>query len=618
MDHEEERRAPKDWKEYWTNMKETGRICRWALAQLVTQESKSRFRIMLLGVAITAVFQTIQPWAISFVFNGLESHQSKFVLAGLCVLFVCMLTQRVGDYISAISREKLFGQNYCRLADRVSQSMFQKSVGQHIQQGSLLNPATIDKARWKVMDLESLILSDGVPNFLSLALSYTFLWFISPVAGGIMTVMIAIYIVWMLYLNQRAMLAGIPLDREFRAINRHTFERWEKVERVKVSAKNGNELTHMSAWLGKTMATDCAFWIWYNKHRTIRGAITACGQTAIFCYGVWLVWHETQSIGLLYPLFSWTFRVADNIWQLGYIEHKLNWLMPSVKSLMDALSLEPDVVEKENATMLAIHKPPRVIFDSVSYQYPPNKEKGEEPIPVLSNINFAIEPGEKVAIIGSSGAGKTTVMRLLMRFMDPTQGSITVDGHDLRNIKLASWMQCIGYIPQQAQVFDGTIRYNLLYACPEIQTDQELWGLMKQVKLDWKSKLSEGLETLVGKNGLKLSGGQAQRLMIGAAVAKKPAFMIIDEATSSLDSTTEKAVQRGLANVLRGNVSALVVAHRLSTVRHMCSRFVVLRQASDLHNGDSQIEAIGNSFEELYGSSPTFRKLAEDQGIAIH
>jgi ABC-type multidrug transport system fused ATPase/permease subunit len=213
-------------------------------------------------------------------------------------------------------------------------------------------------------------------------------------------------------------------------------------------------------------------------------------------------------------------------------------------------------------------------------------------------------------------------MKKLLRFDDPTSGSISVDGVDLRQIKLASWRQEIGYIPQQAQVFDGTIRYNLTYGLSDEArskvSDDDLWQLMRLLQIDFGDRLTNGLDTVVGKGGLKLSGGQAQRLMIGAAVIKKPSLLVVDEATSSLDSTTERKVQEGLTQILaQTSTSALIVAHRLSTVRDLCTKFIVLKSATEVSNGDSQVEAIASSFEELYSCSPTFRSLADDQGIKL-
>ena len=146
-------------------------------------------------------------------------------------------------------------------------------------------------------------------------------------------------------------------------------------------------------------------------------------------------------------------------------------------------------------------------------------------------------------------------------------------------------------------------------------TDEKLWEFVRTLRGDFGRRLKKGLDTAVGERGLKLSGGQAQRLMIIAAAIKKPRFMIIDEATSNLDSSTEKAVHAGLAEILKGDVSALVVAHRLSTVQDLCDTFIVLRPAEDVAKGESQIEAIGHSFEELYRISPTFRQLARDQNL---
>ena len=182
-------------------------------------------------------------------------------------------------------------------------------------------------------------------------------------------------------------------------------------------------------------------------------------------------------------------------------------------------------------------------------------------------------------------------------------------------------MRCTGYIAQNPDVFDGTIRENLCYrvlGSDQVPADPDLWELMRGLEIDFGKRLDKGLETKVGKHGLKLSGGQAQRLMIGAAVIGNPWFMVIDEATSSLDSTTERKVQRGLTKILSGNTSALIVAHRLSTVRHLCTKFVVLKPALEVRNGDSQVEAVGSSFEELYMTSPTFRQLADDQEIKIN
>lgn len=192
-----------------------------------------------------------------------------------------------------------------------------------------------------------------------------------------------------------------------------------------------------------------------------------------------------------------------------------------------------------------------------------------------------------------------------------------MNGINLRQLNLQSWLRCIGYIPQKASVFEGTIRFNLTYGLTTEQlaniTDDFLWGLLVQLKI--ADRMEDGLDTLLGKGGIELSGGEAQRVMVAAALAKSPHFFLIDEATSALDSTTERAVQAAIEAALTGDVGALIIAHRLSTVRRICNKFIVLRPAND--DGEPQVEAVASSFEELYRISPTFRALADDQGIAI-
>lgn len=247
---------------------------------------------------------------------------------------------------------------------------------------------------------------------------------------------------------------------------------------------------------------------------------------------------------------------------------------------------------------------------------------GKQALPAINGISFTIAPGEKVSLLGPSGSGKTTIMKKLLRYSVPSSGLITIDGIDLTNITRASWSKGIGYIPQQAQILDGTIRYNLVYGLSVEErnkvTDEELWEIMRRLKIDFGERLTQGLDTVVGKNGVKLSGGQAQRLMIGAAVIKKPWLLVVDEATSSLDSTTEREVQEGLELVLEGqNTSVLVVTHRLSTVRNMCTKHIMLKPVAIVENGNSQIDATAHSFESLARQSDLFRKLAADQGIVF-
>jgi ATP-binding cassette subfamily B protein len=623
-DPDETRKIASDWREYLAESKEGFRVYRWAWREFVTPASRRWMKRGVLALLALTALAMAEPWFMKSVIDGLMARSSGTVAVALAALFSAMAVQRLCQWAYDHCREISLGEDQGRLDVRASELFFGKSLGQHIQDTGLLNAASVEKGRNRVLEVEHMLVFEGVPVLSELGLAFGCLWLVSPVGGAIMTSLLGVYVAFMLFINRRVLVTCTPIDAELRKFNRHRVERWDNIERVKASGKEEEEVSFMSRWFADIIAKDRKFWLWVIGIYAGRGFVNVFATCCVMAYGAWLVWHGSWTVGFLYPFFQWSNAITRNLWRIGQIEHRLNWNMPSVRSLMLALTAEPDVTDAPDALALPRGRSVRVEFRGVGHAYA-DRAKADgtpvKPLHVLSDVSFAVEPGEKAALIGSSGAGKTTVMRLLQRYMDAEKGSVLVDGRDLRTVKLASWQRLVGYIPQQAQVLDGTIRYNLLYGLPEEERgmvkDEELWDMMRRLQIDFGERLTHGIDTVVGRRGIKLSGGQAQRLMIGAAVLKRPRFMIVDEATSSLDSTTEKAVQEGLAKVLPPETSALIITHRLSTVRTLCTKFIVLRTAEEAAAGLPQVEAVAGSFEELYAASPTFRRLADDQGVGV-
>jgi len=197
-------------------------------------------------------------------------------------------------------------------------------------------------------------------------------------------------------------------------------------------------------------------------------------------------------------------------------------------------------------------------FEKVDFSYQEDRQ-------ILYQVDFLVEPGEKVAVVGHSGAGKSTLSRLLFRFYDVTGGRVLIDGQDVREVDQESLRQVMGIVPQDSVLFNDSIRYNLSYGRPEAtQHEIEEAAGMAHIR-DFIESLPQGYETVVGERGLKLSGGEKQRIAIARAILKKPRILVFDEATSSLDSHTEQAIQETLREVAE-NHTTLVIAHRLSTV----------------------------------------------------
>jgi ATP-binding cassette subfamily B protein/subfamily B ATP-binding cassette protein MsbA len=240
----------------------------------------------------------------------------------------------------------------------------------------------------------------------------------------------------------------------------------------------------------------------------------------------------------------------------------------------------------------------RVEFEDVGFVYPHTTRQ------VLRGINLVVEPGETLALVGRSGAGKTTLCNLAARFYDPTEGVVRLDGVDLRDIRVENYRSLLGIVEQDVFLFDGTIAENIAYAAPDSTEEAVKHAARVAHAADFIEALPDGYETLIGERGVKLSGGQRQRLAIARATLADPAIFILDEATSNLDSESERKIRRGLAAIMRGRTS-FVIAHRLSTIRH-ADRILVL--------DDGVIVEIG-SHAELMARSGLYRDMVELQSL---
>lgn len=617
---EEGRKKVTSIKEYLATSRETLNVFRWMWQNIINEQCKKHIRLIFVALAGIVTISVCQPYIAGHIFTSLAARDARAVMYNLAGFLLSFFVMKRLARLHDEQREYVIGQSRIEADSTVSRRFLEKSVAQHVHEDKRLSVSSIDKGRWNMFNLQHILLFEAAPTLGQIVFCTIGLFCMNWVAGVIMITLVCIYFSWSMFLNYKVAVECGAIELEYKAYNRRFIERLERYERVQVNAKEKSETHTTRNTITDIMRRDRSFWVWFIGNATFRSYLNASCLVSVMAWGAWLVWNNQITIGFLYTMFAWAGRISDNIWKLGDVEHNINWHMPSVKTTIDALSIPPEIVDKPDARDLTKGQH-TVTIDDISHTYKVGEKPKEELPAALVNVSFTVKPGSKVAIIGPSGAGKSTIIKKVLRFEDPTSGAIRVDGVDIRDISLASWRQGIGYIPQTAQIFDGSIRYNLTYGLTDEErtaiTDEQLWAVMELLKIDFKDRLTEGLDTLVGKNGLKLSGGQAQRLMIGAAVLKRPWLMVIDEATSSLDSTTEKYVQQGLAVALGTDVSAIIIAHRLSTIRHLCDTFVVLRPASDCKPGESQVEAIAHSFEELYTISPTFRHLADDQEVKI-
>lgn len=283
----------------------------------------------------------------------------------------------------------------------------------------------------------------------------------------------------------------------------------------------------------------------------------ALGIAAVFWYGGMSVIRDEMTAGALIAFLFYAVNLSNPLKRLSRTYAELQRSFASAERVFGVMDLVPAIEDKPNAKELVVSQG-RVVFDHVFFEYLSGQ-------PVLSDVSFTAESGQVIALVGSSGAGKSTIANLLPRFYDVTAGVISIDGQDIRDVTQESLRRQIGIVPQETMLFSGSVRENIRYGRLDA-TDDEIRAAAKAARVDeFVQKLPEGYESAVGERGVTLSGGQRQRVAIARAILKNPQILILDEATSALDMTSEKLVQEALEVLMKGRTS-FVIAHRLSTI----------------------------------------------------
>lgn len=323
--------------------------------------------------------------------------------------------------------------------------------------------------------------------------------------------------------------------------------------------------------------------------------IANLGMVAVVWVGGLQVISTTLTLGELVAFTGYLGFMLMPIFQLGMIGSMLSRSEASAKRIFEVIDAESEVVEKPDAVVLPSVKG-KVTFDHVSFRY---MSGGDD---VIHDINFIVEPGETIAILGQTGAGKSTIINLIPRFYDVSSGNVLIDGHDVRDLTLDSLRSQIGIVLQESTLFSGTIRENIAYGKPDARMDEIIEAAKAAQAHQFIDQLDEGYESLVGERGVGLSGGQKQRIAIARALLVDPQILILDDSTSSVDAETEYLIQQALDRLMVGRTS-FVIAQRISTVRN-ADRILLLDQGEQV--------ALG-THEDLLQTSELYVEILETQ-----
>ena len=599
--------------EAWQSFSVSVDTLKWIWSDLLPARARLHTKIavglMLIGMLLS--MQLVN--ALNHTITALSNNDQAGVLAGLTGIAAYWVIARVILGWQNVHRELGWNLGARYTPIRLSELQFRKTHGELRSAKDGVSAEQIEIVKDKSGNIMYAVQFDGSETLAILLSSMTFVMFYDWIAGVLMLILMLINCVVFLLANHCFSGRIMQIDDDWRKAQAWTSERWNQFSLVKVTGMEEFVRATMHVMFGKALDPDFRVWgIDWQIVDLIRSLFNILFVWGVLCYGAL---YANWEIGLFPAMYLWLNYIKDQLWRVGSLQRHLIENTERVRAIKIPLIKEPNFKHNEGIE----YKPTN---GSMHYELRGVSHRFGDGAWALRDINLIINAGDRVALIGESGSGKSTIKSLLQRDFDPTEGMVLLDGRDIREYSPTSIKRYQGSIEQDSPTMTGTVRDNLLFGLAtkrrEQITDDELITILRSVSESFWQRLlrEEGLDSDVGKDGLELSGGERQRLSIARALLKKPLSIFIDEATSALDPKTEAEVQKGINRATYDGVTSVTIAHNFSTLRE-ATKFVCLKVVSDCAEDDSQIDATADTFEELYDRSPDFRSLYDEQRMAF-
>jgi len=444
------------------------------------------------------------------------------------------------------------------LALRVFEHLHSLSIRFHLSRKTGALNRFIDRGTNSVRFLLSFVAFNVVPTVIELLLIGGILWALFGFAYTAITIVTIALYVWLTFVitTWRTRIRREMNDAE-NDIGSRTVDSLLNFETVRYFNNESHEVARLDEALADYEKAAVRTRESLSLLNVAQAGVVTLGVTLMLVLAAFDIRNGDMTVGDFVVVNTYLLQVAIPLNILGTVYREIRQSMVDMENLFALVDEKTDVADASDAKPLR-HEGGVIEFQDVSFSYETNRT-------ILKNINLAVDAGTTTAIVGPTGSGKSTISRLLLRFYDPQAGRILIDGQDLRALTQHSLREAIGVVPQDTVLFNDTIYYNIAYGNPKANEDQVLAAAEAAQLDDFIQRLPERYQTLVGERGLKLSGGEKQRVAIARALLRDPEIFFFDEATSSLDSTTEREIQSNFAEISKGKTS-LVIAHRLSTI----------------------------------------------------
>lgn len=551
----------------------------WSKLWKILSPSHKLIKAIFSVIIVAAILDIIKPYLVKLLIDRLTNFRPEDILIMSTLVGFYFLSDQIRSFVQYFIDTRLFklliNLEYY-LAISAQSKLIYLPLGYHEKENTGNKVVKIERGIDKISNLVGNMGWELTPTIISLIFSLVVLFWSDWRLGSSLLFFSSFFIYLAYSTNKKMYPVRKATYKSYEEASGKMTQSIININAVQSFSQEENELGGFEKIKAVIKKNELWQWVKIMRSNLGRNIISDFGNSFILLFGVYLVYNQQISIGTLIFAFSMSTSSYNSLHRLSRFYDRMEEGKEGVRRLINLLATESDIKEKEDA-FIPLDIKGEVEFKNVSFNY------GENSKSALANVNFKVEVGSMVALIGPSGGGKTTVARLIYRHYDPQVGAVLIDGVDLRDYNLRGFRKFLAIVPQEVEIFDLSVRDNIAYAKPDA-TLPEIEAAAKIANAhDFIIKLEKGYDTLVGERGIKLSGGQRQRVGIARAILANPKILIFDEATSNLDSESEHLIQDAMDKISHDR-TLIVIAHRLSTIAK-ADKIIVLENGQMVEEG---------------------------------